>query len=297
MVVDLGTRRLRYFIAVAEELSFTRAATRVFVAQQALSQQIRQLERDLGVRLLERSSRHVALTPAGAALLEEARQLVAAADSAVERVRRTEAETPNVLRLGFVADGMREAVRAVLASFEQAYPKVEVQLVEHSWQDPYVGLRSGACDAGIVTLPSDLASLESVPVGTWPPCVVQSKTQPLTSAGSLSADDLRSMPTVWYDVPGSSFYTRWNVGEPTVRAQTTLAWIAAVATGRGVGVLSSAVRDLYALPGFQYALPDFDYLPVTGLPDITLAIAARADDPDPLVRGLLRHARAQVRGV
>jgi DNA-binding transcriptional LysR family regulator len=293
MVVDLGTRRLRYFIAVAEELNFTRAAARVFVAQQALSQQIRQLERDLGVDLLERNTRCVTLTPAGAVLLDEARQLVAAAESAVERVRRTAAGERRVLRLGFVADGMREAVRAVLANFEQAYPKVEVLLVEHPWQDPYVGLQSGACDAGIVTLPSDLAGLDSVPVGTWPPCVVQSKTRPLTAARSLSADDLRSMPTVWYDVPGASFYTRWNVGEPAVRAQTTLAWIGAVATGRGVGVLSSAVRDLYAAPSFQYAFPDFDYLPVTGLPDMTLAIAARAGDPDPVVRGLLRHAQVR----
>lgn len=296
MLVELGARRLRYFIAVAEELSFTRAATRVFISQQALSQHVQRLEHDLGVSLLVRSTQRVALTSAGQILLDEARRLVAENDAAVQRVRRAAAGTSGVLRIGFVADGMLEAVRPVLAGFEKIHPEIEIQLVEESWADHLTGLRSGIHDAGLVALPNGQSGLEIAPISTWSPCVVQSKTHPLTTETSLSVNDLRGMPTVWYDVPAESFYTRWNVGEPAVRATTPLAWLAAVASGRAVGVISSAVRDAYVLADVDFGMPDFDYLPVTGLPDMTIALAACAEDPNPVVRELLDHARTHASG-
>lgn len=283
MVVDLDTRRLRHFIAVAEELNFTRAAARVFVAQQALSQQVRKLEDQLGVRLFERDTRHVALTPAGEALLADARRLVSEADDVVERVRRAASGRTAVLRLGFTSGGMREAARAALSAFEELHPEVDVQLVETSWADPSSGLWSEGCDVGIVALPNSLAGLDTASLDTWAPCLAQSKKRPFTSSASLSAEDLRTLPTVGYDVPAASFYTRWNVGNPVVRARTTVAWLAAVTTGRGIGVVSSAIRELYDFPTLAY-------LPVTGFPDITLAFAVRAEEPNPLARDLLRCA-------
>ncbi|GAA2124676.1 hydrogen peroxide-inducible genes activator OxyR [Kitasatospora saccharophila] len=286
MIVDLGTRMLRQFIVVAEELNFTRAAARVFVAQQALSQQVRRLEADLGVQLFERNTRQVSLTPAGEVLLADARRLVADADAAVERVRRAAAGKSGLLRLGFAPGGMREATRTVVAAFERAYPEVEVQLVESGWDDPSTGLRSGACDVGVVALPNGLSGLDTVPIDTWPPCLAQSKDHPLTSAAALTAEDLVHLPVVGYEVPADSFYTRWNPGRPVVRARSTPAWLAAVATGRGVGVVSAAIQHLYDFP-------NLDYRPVTGLPALTLAFAVKAEDPNPLARQLLRVARAQ----
>jgi DNA-binding transcriptional LysR family regulator len=288
MVVDVGTRRLRQFIAVAEELNFTRAAARVFVAQQALSQQIRRLEADLGVTLFDRNTRQVTLTRAGEVFLADARRLVAEADAAVERVRLAAAGKSGALRLGFAPGGMREATRTVLAAFERSHPEIEVRLVETAWEDPSAGLRSGACDVGVVALPNGVDGLDTVPIDTWPPCVAQSRRHPITSASSLTAEDLRDLPVVGYDVPPDSFYSRWNTGAPAVRARTTPAWLAAVATGRGVGVVSAAIRHLYDFP-------DLAYLPVTGLPDLTLAFAAPADGSGPLARDLLRHARLAYR--
>src|SRR3954452_17737690 len=104
--VNLRFADLRYFVAVAEELSFTRAAARLYVAQQALSAQVRQLERELGVQLLERTTRRIQLTEAGVVFLRHARSLLAAADAAVDETRR--AVGAGRLRIGFMAGAALE---------------------------------------------------------------------------------------------------------------------------------------------------------------------------------------------
>src|SRR5919201_3351084 len=111
----LDLRRLRYFVAVAEELHFGRAAERLYLAQPVLSRHVRKLETELGVELFARTSRHVELTPAGERLLEEARQLLAAADAASRRMRGV-AAAPARLTIGFfVGDTFTAAVRTFLA--------------------------------------------------------------------------------------------------------------------------------------------------------------------------------------
>src|SRR4051812_7396233 len=99
-------RRVRYFVAVAEELHFRRAAQRLHVAQPALSQQVRKLELELGVDLLHRNKRGVALTTAGAAFLDEARLLLRHADEAVRTARNARTGAAGRLRLGHVADAI-----------------------------------------------------------------------------------------------------------------------------------------------------------------------------------------------
>lgn len=284
MTVDLGTRRLRYFIAVAEELNFTRAAARLFVAQQSLSQQIRQLEADMGVELLLRSTKRVELTRAGAVFLDDARRLVTESAAAVERARTEAAHKSAVLRLGFIPVGLRAATQRVLTSFARLHPHVRVQLQETSWQDPSAGLLDGTSDVGIVLLPNDLDGIDSVPVQTSEACVALPEGHPLAVHESIDAEQLRGLPLVGYDVPAVSFLNRWNIAPPAVRARTAHHWLAEVATGQGVGVtaVESATRRSVHGVTFRRAV---------GLPGMTIGFAARSDDGNDVVRMLLHEAR------
>jgi Bacterial regulatory helix-turn-helix protein, lysR family len=128
----LELRELRYFLAVAEELNFTRAAERVHLAQQALSASIRNLEADLGVQLFTRSTRHVALTAAGEALVASARHVLESAAEAVDEVKRVGSGQAGRLIIGFsTAAGSVPRVRDVIRRFSQAVPDVDVRLVEY----------------------------------------------------------------------------------------------------------------------------------------------------------------------
>jgi DNA-binding transcriptional LysR family regulator len=107
-------RQLRYFVAVAEELHFRRAAARLSVAQPAVSEQIRKLEAELGVQLLERTNRQVAMTEAGSALLDEGRRVLECAESAMRAAREAKERAGTALRIGYVADLMPAAVPRAL---------------------------------------------------------------------------------------------------------------------------------------------------------------------------------------
>src|SRR3954469_13350669 len=128
MTVDLDTRLLRAFVAVAEELSFTRAAKRLFIAQQALSSQVQQLEARLGVKLFERTTRRVALTAAGERLLPAAREALAALDAGLgelEALRRSERAT---LRVGLSGTAMVPLVGEIIGRFAERHPAGELEV-------------------------------------------------------------------------------------------------------------------------------------------------------------------------
>jgi DNA-binding transcriptional LysR family regulator len=123
----LDLRRLRYFLAVAEELSFSRAADRLYMAQQPLSAAIQKLEAELGVQLFDRSSRRVALTPAGEALIPKARAAVAAAEEAYTTVRNVAMGIAGVLRVG-VSHAAHPTAMAILGELSARHPEIELQI-------------------------------------------------------------------------------------------------------------------------------------------------------------------------
>jgi DNA-binding transcriptional LysR family regulator len=149
MVHDVELRHFRYFIAVAEDLSFTRAAARLNIAQPALSQQIRQLEQRLGTSLLVRTPR-VGLTPAGAAFLAAARRALAHAYQAAETARRVGAGTRAVLHVELASSAAFTDVPAVVARFMTTHPDVEVRLREMHSAEQLDALRNGALDVAIL---------------------------------------------------------------------------------------------------------------------------------------------------
>ncbi|HEX9783116.1 MAG TPA: LysR substrate-binding domain-containing protein [Opitutaceae bacterium] len=158
-------RHLRYFVAVAEELNFRRAAERLRVAQPALSRQVRDLEHTVGVRLLNRNTAGVMLTDAGAVFLDEARDILERADMAVAAAR--EAETGKVGRLTVGNLGALSAgfLPAALSAFRARFPKVEVNLEEMALADQVPALRAGTIQVGFAidqgeALPSGFDSTE-----------------------------------------------------------------------------------------------------------------------------------------
>jgi len=140
-------RQLRYFVTLAEELHFGRAAAREHIVQSALSQQVQRLERELGVRLLERSTHHVALTAAGAAFLAEARQILTHVDRATEIARKATDASP-ALRVGII-DASYDSMPQILHEVQARYSDLVIHQVEASVPEQYQQLVEGRLDVGI----------------------------------------------------------------------------------------------------------------------------------------------------
>jgi DNA-binding transcriptional LysR family regulator len=142
----LEFRQLRFFVTLAEELHFGRAAAREHIAQSALSLQIQRLERELGVKLLDRSTHHVALTAAGSAFLPDARQILASARRAVEAARQAGDPAP-VLQVGIVDAGYN-SMPQILRAVQERFPKLEIHQVEAGVPDQFTFLADGRIDVG-----------------------------------------------------------------------------------------------------------------------------------------------------
>jgi DNA-binding transcriptional LysR family regulator len=159
-VAGVELRQLRYFVTLAEELHFGRAAAREHIVQSALSQQVQRLERELGVRLLERSTHHVSLTAAGAVFLVEARQILAHVDRAAGITRSAVGLSP-ALRVGII-DASYDSMPQILHEVQARYPGLVIHQVEAGVPDQYQQLVDGRLDVGIgraALAPTEVASL------------------------------------------------------------------------------------------------------------------------------------------
>jgi len=146
-VVWVELRQLRYFVTLAEELHFGRAAAREHIVQSALSQQLQRLERELGVPLLERTTHHVRLTAAGSAFLLEARQILAHVDRAAAAAQRAARSAP-ALRVGTV-DASYDSLPAIVRRVQARFPDLEIHQVEAGVPEQYALLAGGRLDIGI----------------------------------------------------------------------------------------------------------------------------------------------------
>jgi len=184
-------RHLRYFVAVAEELHFGRAARRLHIVQPALSQQIQKLERELGVTLLARSRRRVSLTPAGAAFLEEARRTLATARDAVDAARRANEGETGRLRVGYVDFAIYMFFPEILRAFRQRYPTVGLQITEMGRDDQRAALDRGTLDVGFFAYREGEGDLRSERVAADPLVVVLPDTHPLAARQTVPVGMLR----------------------------------------------------------------------------------------------------------
>ena len=161
--MDLEPRLLRYFLAVAQELHFGRAAARLYISQPSLSNQIHNLERTLGTDLFVRTSRHVALTPAGRALLEEAPLALGALERAAERARLAGAGIAGTVRLGYAPMAGYETLGAILAAVEHDSPNLTVIASELFSSEVPGRVLAGELDVGLALFPEPMPGVRSRP--------------------------------------------------------------------------------------------------------------------------------------
>jgi DNA-binding transcriptional LysR family regulator len=183
-------RHLRYFIAIAEERSFTGAAERLWIAQPGLSTQMRRLEAELGVQLFDRHPRGIELTQAGELFLERARVVVSAADVALATGRDLEAGVIGSLRLGLTAGARWSLVSELLLRFGQERPGVELSVVEAYGGTLWRDLRAGRLDALVAPTGHGSADLRSLALGYEDWVVLVGAGHPLAGIGSVDAEDL-----------------------------------------------------------------------------------------------------------
>ena len=183
-------RHLRYFVAIAEERSFTRAAERLWVAQPGLSTQIRRLESELGVQLFERHTRGVDLTDAGELFLERARTALAAADAARSTGHDLEEGLVGSVRLGIVSGAGWPGTSALLGHFGRERPAVELTVVEAYGGTLLRDLRDGRLDAMIAPSEFGSAELRRVRLGREPWLVLAGPGHRLAGSGPVAAPEL-----------------------------------------------------------------------------------------------------------
>jgi len=289
--VDVHLRDLRYFVAVAEELHFGRAAERLFISQPALSRQIAKLERDLRAKLLDRDRRSVALTPAGTALLAQTRGLLADWDTTRRVVSDRAAAAAAVVRLGMQTSIGRGIVATLQESLARRNPSGRIELVGVDWNDPTVGLASGQVDLAVGWLPLPRPDdFNVVVVATEDRHVAVAAGHALATRDSVTFADIEDQPIIALPESAGALRDFWlalhqRSSPPVIAAVAHSAEEAleAVASGIGIVLLSEGNADIYRRDQIVT-------LPVTDLEPSHLALIARASEIRLVVRDLLEGA-------
>lgn len=254
----LETRQLRYFVAVAEELHFGQAARRLGMAQPPLSRAIGDLERQLGVQLLVRTSRRVSLTLAGKTLLEDARIALDAVATAGNRVRHAGQNFP-ALRLALKADHDAGLLPRIIDAFDA----VPIELMLGGYGEQLPALHDGRADVALVTTPFDGRGLDSEPLISGPRLVAIAASDPLAARSGLQLADLagRLLP---YGTPAEKGLPTppFDHHEPLDHSQI----FNLIEVGSAVWFLPIWLAERFARPGIAY-------LPVEGLEPATLTLA------------------------
>lgn len=292
-------RQLRCFRAAAEELHFQRAARRVGLSQPALSQQIKRLEAELGVVLLDRSRQHVALTTAGKAFLTRTGDILSACDAAVREAQALGNAQARVLRVGFVGFLNLRVIAHSIAAFRAAHPDHAVEQIEMPSAEVYASLKEGSIDVGFGVLPVTHPTLKfrKVVAGHW--CVVAPATHSLSLAqnGFLPIAALKDQPLILFDRSlNPALHDAWiarfeaagfcpNIVIDAKQVQTALNL---VRDGLGVFVAASYILD--PIP------EDLRMLRLTGFDNtIAIGVAWHEDNKTQLLKAYLNLLRRELK--
>jgi DNA-binding transcriptional LysR family regulator len=269
--MSVSIKQLREFVAVAEARSITRAAQALYVAQPALSLQVKRLESELGVQLFVRLPRGVELTEEGAELLELARRAVRDADAFVRRARELREHVPQHLDIGFMAHGAGDMTPEILRAFRSRHPGVRVTFRQFGFDDSFVGVTAGLVDAGFVSGPVDVPDGGEMRLLRSDPIVAAvAADHPIASRSSVSIREVVAEPFVTDDQPAGRWHDYWLAmhhrppGPADVAARTFShdEWLEAVRAGVGVSICPDITARYYPRPGVAFVpVPDMEPAP------------------------------------
>jgi DNA-binding transcriptional LysR family regulator len=271
-------RHFRYFVAVAEELHFRRAAERLHVAQPAVSEQVRKLEEELGVRLFDRTQRSVSLTDAGAALLDEARRVLHQADIAAMAARNARDRATTRLRIGHVPDALPGSVARAMQIFGTSSPRLQIALETGPARRLIGEVRAQRLDAAIVGVPAPTSGLRATAAGHQRVVAALPVTHPHAVEQFVSLE--RLAPERLVMLPSDTNPAFHSAGVSLCRdagLSPTLVELAerrvehallAVAAGAGLALLPESAAEHHLAPGVRFvpltaAEPAFESVVIT----------------------------------
>jgi DNA-binding transcriptional LysR family regulator len=286
-------RHLRYFVAVAEELHISRAAEKLHVAQPAVSEQIRKLERDLGVELLDRTRRRIALTDAGAAFLAEARRVLEGAQQARLAARNAQAQKMSRLRIGYTPAALPAIVPRALQRLASGMPRLESSIHEGPPLELIDAVRTERLDAAIVSLPAPSAGLRVTPLGEQRAVAAVPVRHRHAVGGphrlaQIAPERIVVLPREsnrgFYDAVVASCreagFAPTFVEMPDAHLERALL---AVAAGAGLALLPESVADRYVAPGVRFVSLEGDQ------PAVAVAALTRRDSSNLPTAAFLRE--------
>jgi DNA-binding transcriptional LysR family regulator len=284
-------RHLKYFVAVAEELHFGRAAQRLHIAQPPLSQQIMNLEEELGLKLFDRKKRGIQMTDAGVYFLKEAQQVLAHVEQAAATARRVYRGESGRLVVGFVGSVVYTFLPAGLRSFRVQFPDVELVLHELNTAEQIKALHAKRIDVGFLYLGSPDRALASKLIVQAPLMVVLPKKHPLAGRASIHFKELaqepfiantRSTEPIVRDAFISMCHTAGFSPKITQEAGQVQTVLGLVASGLGVCLLPDFIKNIKR--------PDVVYVPLAGSPlTVRLAVMWRNDTSSNLVKSFVKE--------
>jgi DNA-binding transcriptional LysR family regulator len=299
--MNIELRHLRYFVAVAEEESFTAAADQVHVAQQVLSSQVRKLEDAVGTRLLQRTSRGVLLTPAGAAFLAAAREILATLDRGVTAARNAARVISGILSVGISLTAGGDTRSMLLTGFERAHPQVDMRLATFDLTEPACGLLDRSSDVALLHPPVAAAGIELRQVSEEPRVFVVPAEHPLASRQVLTLADVAGQPWVAAGLAAdgcepAKWRDEWLVNPrpggdvPVIGAvaRTIEEWREHIVAGHGLSLCPASAETHSARPGIAF-------VPSKDTPPTGLCVAWRADDDRPIVRSFVAFVASVAR--
>ncbi|WP_350280610.1 LysR substrate-binding domain-containing protein [Kribbella sp. HUAS MG21] len=277
-------RQLRYFVAVAEELHFGNAAARLYISTPTLSQQVRQLEREVGAALLIRHSRGVELTPAGQVLLARARETIQAAGLALKDTRRAAGLDEPVLRLGLL-NGVPGPLPAALEQLAaERFPNSTVTLEAGTTTDQLRMLISGEIDLGLVRTPLTLPpAISSEHLATEELGVLLAATHPLAAHHELGLDDLSGLELVWIPRAAAPEFYDDAIGRLGTGVRLSSISMSHAQLRSALQVRRTAI----SLGSRRAATPDVVWRPLRGRPLVARYAAVwRTDSANPVLRAM-----------
>jgi DNA-binding transcriptional LysR family regulator len=289
--MDIDTRLLRYFAAVAAEGNLTHAAEHLHVSQPALTKQIKQLEIQLGARLFTRSRAGMTLTATGEALASATPAVLASWDQALRQTRAAASRAARILRIGFISSAANEVTQQIIAAFACRRPGWRVEMRLGALSDPAAGLTSGDADAALLRLPfpgQDDMRIEVLL--TEPRWVVLPATHPLAACDEIPFHQLWDEPFVAAPAETGIWRDYWlatdeRQGHPARIGFVTDhpdAFLTAIANGHGIALAPRSAARYYTRPGVTYR-------PVTGITPSRVVVAwPPANDTNPIVQDFVR---------